>query len=61
MGSQAVFAASLFGNNAAAGGKAGQVFKALSISQEWKALKSNRVWTTDSTQESLKIKSVELN
>ena len=36
-------------------------FEALSISQDWKDLKGVGVWTPDSTQEFLKIKSVELN
>ena len=38
--------------------KQGRDFEALSVSQEWKGI---GVWTPDSTRESLKIKSVELN
>lgn len=41
--------------------KQGRDFEALSIGQECKDLKGIGVWTPDSTQDSLKMKSVELN
>lgn len=41
--------------------KQGRDFEALSVSQECKDLKGIGVWTPDSTQDFLKMKSVELN